>query len=530
MDKEGSASPLGMWPGASEAAGEPGRIGEAGGGEAGEGRKPRLQRVNRKQMLLRAVNVEQLIPNDHPARAIWELVGRLDRTPFDQAIAAVEGVAGRPALDPQLLISLWIYAYSEGVSSAREIARLCEFDPAYQWLTGLEAINHHTLSDFRVNHQGALDELFTQVLGLLSAEGLITLQRVMHDGTKVKACAGGDTFRREEKLLAHLEIARRQVAQMGDPRSEELSRRVEKARERAAREKQQRLELAQKELEKLRATKTSPEAQQEVRVSETDPEARNMKQADGGFAPSYNVQISTDATHGMIVGVDVSQSPTDYGQLVEAVEKVEENFSRAPQQVVVDAGFTGRENILAMDSKGVDLIGSLGDGAAQAAGQMARRGVDPAFHPAAFTYNPASNTYRCPAGKTLVPAGKEKRVGVIHHKYRAPAADCAVCKWKQQCCPQKTVEGRTMVREEEAAAVAAFRAKMQTDEARQIYRQRGAVAEFPNAWIKAKMGLRQFHLRGLRKVRMEAVWACLTYNIQQWIRLRRRVPATQGAA
>ena len=530
MDKEGRANPLGMWPEASEAEGEPGRTEEAGAGEAAGVREPRLQRVNRKQMLLRAVNVEQLIPDDHPARAIWELVGRLDRTPFYQEIEAVEGVAGRPALDPQLLISLWIYAYSEGVSSAREIARLCEFDPAYQWLTGLEAINHHTLSDFRVDHQVALDKLFTQVLGLLSAEGLITLQRVMHDGTKVKACAGGDTFRREEKLRAHMEMARQQVAQMGDPRSEELSRRVAKARERAAREKQQRLELALEELEKLRATKTSQEAKQEARVSETDPEARIMKQADGGFAPCYNVQISTDATHGMIVGVDVSQSGTDYGQLVGAVEKVEENLSRAPEQVVVDGGFTGRENILAMDSKGVDLIGSLGDGAAQAACQMERRGVDPAFHPEAFTYNPESNTYSCPAGKTLVHAGKEKRVGVIHHKYRAPAADCAVCRWKPKCCPQKTVQGRTIVREEEAAAVAAFRAKMQTAEAKQIYRQRGAVAEFPNAWIKAKMGLRQFHLRSLLKVKMEAVWACLTYNIQQWIRLRWRVPATQGAA
>ena len=163
-------------------------------------------------------------------------------------------------------------------------------------------------------------------------------------------------------------------------------------------------------------------------MSETDPEARNRKQAEGGFAPSYNVQISTEATHGMIVGVDVSQSPTDYGQLVGAVEKVEENRSRAPEQVVVDAGFTGRENILAMDSKGVDWIGSLGDGAAQAAGQRERRGVDPAFHRAAFTDDPESNTYSCPAGKTLVLAGKEKRVGVIHHKYRAPAADCAVCK------------------------------------------------------------------------------------------------------
>ncbi|MGH9397799.1 MAG: hypothetical protein ACRD18_13245 [Terriglobia bacterium] len=85
--------------------------------------EPRLERVNRQQMVWRAVDVERLIGEDHPARAIWELVGRLNLSFFRQAIGAVEGVAGRPALDPQWLISLWIYAYREGVSSAREIAR-----------------------------------------------------------------------------------------------------------------------------------------------------------------------------------------------------------------------------------------------------------------------------------------------------------------------------------------------------------------------------------------------------------------------
>ena len=235
-EEEGVASQVGMWAGAGEAERHPGQEGGSETLSDEQSREPRLKRVNRKQMLLRAVDVEQLIAEDHPARAIWELVGRLDLSPFHQEIQAVEGEAGRPALDPQLLISLWIYAYSQGVSSAREVARLGEFDPAYQWLTGLEAVNHHTLSDFRVDHQGPLDEVFTQVLGLLSAEGLITLERVMHDGTKVKACAGADTFRREEKIRAHLEMARQQVEEMGDPRSEELSRQVAKARERAARE------------------------------------------------------------------------------------------------------------------------------------------------------------------------------------------------------------------------------------------------------------------------------------------------------
>jgi hypothetical protein len=68
--------------------------------------------------------------------------------------------------------------------------------------------------------------------------------------------------------------------------------------------------------------------------------------------------------------------------------------------------------------------------------------------------------------------------------------------------------------------IAAYLAKMQTEAAQQIYRLRGAVAEFPNAWLKTKIGLRQFCLRGLKKVRCEALWACLTYNIQQWVRLR----------
>ena len=491
--------------------------------------QPRLEPVNRQQMVLRTVDVEWLIEEDHPARAIWELVGKLDLSLFYQAIRAVEAVAGRPALDPQLLISLWVYAYSEGVGSAREIARLCEFDPAYQWLTGLEAVNYHSLSDFRVEHQAALDKLFTQVLGLLSAEGLVTLQRVMHDGTKVKACAGADSFRREEKILAHLELARQQVEEMGDPRNEELSQRMAKARQRAARERRERLELARQELEKLRATKPSAEAQQEARVSETDPEARVMKQSDGGFAPSYNVQLSTDAEAGMIVGVGVSQSGSDYGQLTPAVEKIRENLERAPEQGVVDGGFTSRETILEMDQQGVDLIGSLGDSSGKARGQFERRGVDPAFHPQAFTYHPPSDTFTCPAGQVLSPAGKEKRPGVLHHQYRAPAAACAACAFKAKCCPQNA-GGRMVVREEEAPAVVAFRAKMATEEAKQIYRQRGAVAEFPNAWIKAKIGLRQFRLRGLIKVTMEATWACLTYNIQQWIRLRWRGQPLLGTA
>ena len=479
-----------------------------------------MKPINREQMVLRPMDVERLVLEDHEVRAVWESVGRMDLCGYYEEIEAVEGEAGRSATDPQLLISLWIYGYSKGVSAAREIGRLCEYDQAYQWLTGLEPINYHTLSDFRVKHKEGLDALFIEVLGLLSAEGLISLERVMHDGSKVKACASGDTFRREERIRVHLELAREQVEQMGDPRTaEEVSPRVAKARQRAAREKKERLELALREMEKIRATKSSKAEKGEVRVSMTDPEARVMKQSDGGYAPSYNAQISTDAKEKVIVGVGVSQCGSDYEELVPGAEKVEETMGRVPEQMVTDGGFVSRENILAMKGRGIDFIGPMGAGVAQSAGQMKRRGVDLSFYPEAFHDDALSDTYRCPAGKILRPDGEEKRPGRTNYKYRASAADCQKCIFKEKCCPQNETMGRAIVRGVDDPVVVAHKEKMETEEAKQIYRQRGAVAEFPNAWIKDKIGLRQFRLRGLIKVGMEVLWACLTYNIKQWIRL-----------
>src|ERR1700686_2314894 len=172
---------------------------------------PRLVAIDRRQLLLRTVDVEKLVDDEHSVRAIWELVGRLDLRLYHAQIAAVEGSAGREHPDPQLLISLWLYAYSRGIGSARELARQCEYEPGCQWLCGLQPVSHRTLSGFRSDNQLALNNLFTQVLGMLSAEGLITLERVTLDGTKIKANAGGNSFRRREKLEAPLELARQQV-------------------------------------------------------------------------------------------------------------------------------------------------------------------------------------------------------------------------------------------------------------------------------------------------------------------------------
>ncbi|MFH0941137.1 MAG: IS1182 family transposase [Candidatus Omnitrophota bacterium] len=490
--------------------------------------RPRLKYINRDQLLFITVKIDKLVDDKHPVRAIWEFTGRLDLTSFYEKIEAVEGVAGRKATDPRLLISLWIYALSQGIGSARKIAELCEYHPAFQWLAGTEEINHHTISDFRVDHKEALEKLFVQVLGILSAEGLVTLERVAHDGTKIKAYAGLDSFCREEKIRAHLAMAEEQLEILKEEDTgTSREKNSVKTKKRFIRDRKERMEQALQELQKIRSSSPEGKAKDKVRASTTDPEARIMKQPDGGFAPSYNVQVSADAYNGVIVGMDVTQAVNDCNQLAPAMEEIKKNTGSLPDQVVADGGFTNRQSILDMDEKGVNFIGSITDTSSQSMARLRSRGIDPAFYPEKFKYDSASNTYTCPANKVLTYKGKVNMVGVAEHRYAAKTDDCAKCPNKPKCCPALLTKGRGIARRENAPEVEAFLSKIQTPEAKEAYRRRGSIAEFPYAWIKEKIRLRQFRLQGLLKVKTECLWACLTYNIQQWIRLRWRYAEVQ---
>ena len=412
--------------------------------EEGEGaRKPRFQLIDREQLFWRMVNVERLIAQDHPARAIWEFVGKLDLSGYTGELRAVEGMAGRPAWNPQLLVSLWVYAYSQGVGSARAIEQLCQWDPVYQWLTGTAVVNGHTLADFRVKHEEALKGLFVQILGFLSTDGLITLERVMQDGTKIRAAAASDSFRKKERIEQAMKQAREQVEAVDEMGEEESSRRAAKARERAQRERTERLESALKEFEELAAKGGHKD---KTRVSTTDPQARVMKQPDGGFAPSYNVQLNTDAANGVVVAVEGVQAGNDVEQLVAGIDRVEHNLGQTPDQVVVDGGYVSRDNIVEMKARGVEFIGPQCDEQGKGKSSYEGRGVSPEYHSSRFVYDAVTDSFRCPQGKTLSYEGKEERNCQVGYKYRAAMADCKGCAAKGQCCPGNQVTGRSIQR------------------------------------------------------------------------------------
>lgn len=505
---------------------------------------PKLKPVDRQQLVMRVIDVEAMLPADHRARAIWELTGRLDLSGFAQGLRSQEGKAGRPCWDPRLLVSVWVYAYSEGISSAREIERVMAHEPGLMWLSALGVINHHTLADFRAGHEAALQTLFRQLLAVLEAEGMVDLAQVMVDGTKIRAQASAGSFCQADRLQQHLERARAAMEQIEQAAKEGRSVR-EAAQQRAARERRERLEQAAAELAKMQprpaglekkadSADAPPAAEEEVqpgstaskgpsgRVSRSEPEARVMKQPDGGYAPSYNVQVSTEARHGVVVGVHLTQEANDVGQLEPAVEQVQETTGRLPGQVVADGGYASRDNVVKMAAQGVDLVSSLADEQKKARAALKGRGVTAAFWPEAFRWEADSNGFVCPAGNRLeferyTTREAEHRFAV----YRAAGQDCAACAHRGQCCPKQAEQGRTVSRVvNDHPAMVAFREKMAQAQARQIYKRRAAVAEPVNAWLKEKLRLRRFRLRGIVKAGLEVLWACVAYNLRQWIRLR----------
>jgi transposase len=320
---------------------------------AGEPSCPRVREADRTQLVWRPVDLEGLLPEDHRARIVWAYVEGLDLAPLYQPIRAVEGEAGRTATDPKLLLALWLYATLEGVGSARALDRLCTTHLAYQWLCGGVPMNYHTLADFRTGHGAFLDTLLTQGVAVLMAQGLVTLERVAQDGIRVRANAGAASFRRGRTLQACRAEAEAQVQTLRAELEEDpgaTSARVQAARARAARERQARVAQALAQLPALEAKKR-PADRPQVRASSTDPEARVMKMADGGYRPAYNLQFSTDTGSQVIVGVAATNAGTDYGQLPAMTAQLEARYAQAPGATLVDGGFAAKEDIAAVSAR-----------------------------------------------------------------------------------------------------------------------------------------------------------------------------------
>jgi transposase len=301
---------------------------------------------------MRTLSLDQMLPPDHVARLVWAYVADLDITPLLAQVRSTEHHAGNPAIDPHVLIALWLLATIQGVGSAREIERRCREHMAYRWLCGDEPVNYHTLSAFRTGQVAFLDTLLTtSVAGLLHQE-LIVLDCVAQDGLRVRASAGKASFRRVSTLQQCLAQAEVQVQTLkaqaqADP-TLGVQRQQRLAQDRVARIAKalaQARQLAQRreEVQTSKGVKAK-----EPRASTTDPEARVMKMPDGGYRPAYNVELATTTAGGIIVAADVTNQGSDSGQLSPMTEQMARRYQAKPKEVLADGGFATLDDIQTM--------------------------------------------------------------------------------------------------------------------------------------------------------------------------------------
>lgn len=324
----------------------------------------RVVEANRTQMRLIPVDLESLLPDDHQARAVWAFIERLDLTEFYARIEAREGKAGRPAIDPRILLALWIEATLDGIGSAREIERQCRYHAAYQWICGGVNVNYHTLSDFRSESADLLNGVLTQSVAMLMWQGLVEIRRVAQDGMRVRAAAGTSSFHTRGTLKKLTRVAQEQVETLAreiDHEPAASKTREQAARERAAKERAERIERALEEMKEAEKRKRSNKGKKksEARTSTTDPTARVMKMADGGFRPAYNVHLVTATTSRVIVAVDVDDRGTDLHAMVSLAEQVEQRFDERPQEWLADGGCTSLDNIDKMAARGCKVFAPL---------------------------------------------------------------------------------------------------------------------------------------------------------------------------
>lgn len=423
----------------------------------------RVVEADRSQLSWDLVDLDAWLPADHRARIVWAFVLTLNLDPLYAKIKAREGEPGRPAADPRVLLALWLYGTIEHVGSAREIDRLSQSDLTYRWLRGGVPLDYHTLSDFRIENGDVLDRLLSESLAALMAEGLVRVEEVIIDGTKVRAAAGKDSFKTADGLAKAATLAAERVAALkaeveADPAAQK--RRSQAARERAAREAAERAARARAMLDRLAAekeerAKTHKAAEGkkgEPTASLSDPEARMMRFADGAVRPGWNVQVAATPDHGFIIGIEATDRRNDTGLAPPMVDEIERRLSVAPSRLIVDGGLAPQDDIVALAERDKPV--------------------------------------------TVFAPVKPDRQDVTAHSLYLRAAK----------------------RAREPAALQEWRARMATADGAVVLRKRKRI-ELVNAHIKAR-GLGRMLVRGLVKVRAAVCLHALAHNLMTAHRLR----------
>ena len=504
--------------------------------------------MDRQQMGLFSTTLDDEIPEDHPVRLFDEILSALDWSSWECHYVLV---AGQPPIHPKVMASAILYGLSLGMRSSRQLERACLTMLDFIWLVEKRDIDHSTFCKFRTQFSKELKELFRQIGRVAMSLDLVRLNQVSLDGTKLAANNNRHATGTAKTLGEKLQELDRQIEQMlreaqvaderesrlfGDgspnrlpPKLAEVQRRQERLRKALA---------AAQAKDKAGEPKAKPAS-----VPVTDPDSSIQANKHGGFAPNYTPMATVDGAKGFLVDVDVLSDGDETRAVLPAVARIEETFEQKPEQLLADSGFGNGENLAGLDRAEVQGYIPLeqredrSDNPARRADLSAPvapedweklpvNGRTKLLSRQAFVYESAKDRYWCPQGKCLEYAGSERRPrpggSVEVRQYRC--GQCGQCPQRAKCVKKGSI-GREIRRDPYEPLREKMDQRMQTPEGRNVYRRRKWMAEYPFGILKSVLGLRQFLLRGLQKVRTEWLWACTAFNLRK---LSREVARIRG--
>lgn len=483
--------------------------------------QPRLEKAVRNQVEVCMLSLDDKVPKGHPVREVLRFAEKIDLDIYHIEMKCIEGNAGRPGKDREIIFALWLYALTEGIASGRHIAKLLQRDDIYRWIAGGVNVNHHSLSDFRSKNKEKIDNLFIQCLAVIMKDLDIKVKRIGNDGVKIRAKAKRDKFKKEESIENHL-IAAKEHLEAIDKQNEEnidLDKRTKAARKRRAQEKVDNCEKALETLKEIQKNK-KPSEKDKIIVSITEPEARIMKfGGSSAFHPAYNVQCASDLDTNLIVGIIPTQDHNDSDGLSKVLPEVMKNLGYLPPELSTDKGYTNYNQMNYVAALGLDYYAPLlhdSNGSKKLSGFLKENSE----------FDIVNKEIKCPKDHifNLGERNSSSCKGSIELRF-ARCGICKDCPFDSKCFPEKNGKKKreiciTVPTPEYQNLLDKLDENMKKDYSEEILKLRFA-SELVHAKLQVNYSLTQFHVQTLVKVYSELLLVAIVHNFKRWVALKK---------
>lgn len=494
------------------------------------------------QLMAFPPTLDELVGKKHPVRIVNDIVNRINI----QGLLDAYQEKGTSSYHPQMLLKVLVYGYVSNVYSSRKLEAACKENINFMWLSGMSYPDHNTINRFRgVRLKESLRSVFEEVVRLLADEGLLSIEEVYTDGTKIEANANKYTFvwkkaiqtnkEKMKKALSEIWQYAQSVAKAEDNLPEppdftdinpekvqhvvDTLNAVLADKPEVDKKVKNKLRYASKEYPKKLAEYENKEAVLGERnsCSKTDPDATFMRMKEdhmknGQLKAGYNVQIST--SNQFIVNYTIHPNPTDTTTLAAHINQHEASFGKTLKTLVADAGYGSEENYELLKAKDIQGYVKYGMFDKQ---QSEKYSSKKSFSPDKLFYNEAKDCYICPMGQQMDYIGNANRITTTGFKQTSKkyqAKNCSNCPLNGACHKSKGNRIIEINENLEKYKLVAYEL-LNSEKGIEKRKQRCHDVEPVFGNIKQNHGFRRFMLRGKEKVAIEWGLLAIAQNIRK---------------